>query len=49
MDWLIKLLTSDKGLSILVEGLLFIIIAAVVVVCVVKAIDGLSDNDKGNW
>lgn len=48
MDLLIKWLTSDKGQMILLEGVLFIVIGVIVVTCVVKAIDGLSDKD-GNW
>lgn len=49
MDWLIKSLTSDKGQMILIEGILFIAIAIIVVMCIAKAVDGLTDKDGSDW
>lgn len=48
MDSLIKSLTSDKGIAILVEGLVFLIMGGIIVAIAAKVIDVFTDPDRNN-
>jgi len=50
MDSLIKWLTSDKGIAIIAEGVVLILMGIIVVFCLMKAVDLMTGkDDSSNW